>query len=203
MIKWSQNCVVMLDTLSWRKHNNQLVCKRKASSWTELDLWWCEGTSGLTVWASGQSHAAARLLLGVWGRLWWVSALLWSSWETQESTVAACSFLTLSIVVEGDMFSWGKARPVLYPPHLHLHLTAAPLPSPAPPTQTHTPAPPGTPLITLLLEDRTFLCVLSAPAPVHASEQPPRKTEGLESEVSWRIPDFSFRWIQNELRFTV
>lgn len=35
---------------------------------------------------------------------------------TQESNVAASGFLTGPIVVEGDMFSSGKARPVLSPP---------------------------------------------------------------------------------------
>lgn len=47
---------------------------------------------------------------------WWVWERVQEYSVTQESNVAACGFLTGSIVVEGDMFSWGKARPVLSPP---------------------------------------------------------------------------------------
>lgn len=52
-----------------------------------------------------------------------VCACVWeglmSAWEssvTPENNVAARCFLSGSIVVEGDMFSWGKACPVLSPP---------------------------------------------------------------------------------------
>lgn len=49
---------------------------------------------------------AARL--SVCERDWWVQERVWKCWVTQESNGAACGFLMLSIVVEGDMFSWGK-----------------------------------------------------------------------------------------------
>lgn len=70
-------------------------------------------------------------------RLWsvWVFVCDWWVWErvrkysvTQESNVAACGFLTGSIVVEGDMFSWGKARPVLSPPPTPLTLHSPSIP---------------------------------------------------------------------------
>lgn len=41
---------------------------------------------------------------------------VWESSVTPENNVAARRFLRGSIVVEGDMFSWGKACPVLSPP---------------------------------------------------------------------------------------
>lgn len=89
-------------------------------------------------------------VLAVWAARFWsvfmcVCVCDWWVWErvckysvTQESNVAARGFLMGSIVVEGDMFSWGKARPVLSPPptpetfhsppHTHTHIHSHPHP---------------------------------------------------------------------------
>lgn len=81
---------------------------------------------------------------------WWVWERVRKYSVTQESNVAACGFLTGSIVVEGDMFSWGKARPVLSPP-------------PTPQT-LRPPKHPGDPsnytncINCTVKEDRAFLC---------------------------------------------
>lgn len=60
----------------------------------------------------GASAAGAPVRAHVWERL----TSVWKSSATPENNVAARCFLTGSIVVEGDMFSWGKACPVLSSP---------------------------------------------------------------------------------------
>lgn len=77
---------------------------------------------------------------------WWVWERVCKYSVTQESNVTARGFLTGSIVVEGDMFSWGKARPVRSPPPTPQTLHP---PTHPPPTHIHTRTL-GTLLITII-----------------------------------------------------
>lgn len=72
--------------------------------------------SSWSVWAvwAASFWVCDCVCICVWEQ--WVWERVWKYLVTQESNVAACGFLSSSIVVEGDMFSWGKACPVLLPP---------------------------------------------------------------------------------------
>lgn len=116
--------------LQWKiKHQN-----KNSTTICECREWDLPGEIALQCFSTMSSWN----VLAVWAaRLWTVCMCVWDWWvwecvrkysATQESNVAACGFLTGSIVVEGDMFSWGKARPVLsrtptpptlHPPHPH------------------------------------------------------------------------------------
>lgn len=116
------------------------------SIWKSDTVWKCRGWdlpdefalqcfSTMSSWSVLAVRAARLWSVCMCVCNWWVWERVRKYSVTQESNVAACSFLTGSIVVEGDMFSWGKARPVLSPPPTPL--TPHPCPSVPKPPHPH------------------------------------------------------------------
>lgn len=108
--------------------------------------------SSWSVWAvwAASFWVCDCVCICVWEQ--WVWERVWKYLVTQESNVAACGFLSSSIVVEGDMFSWGKACPVLLPPP-----TPHTLPPHLPVSQSLTPPPHTCALGTFLLHQFHYL----------------------------------------------